>query len=283
MSPKASELPGTRDIVCPYCKGDLTVSANCMSMPCSHCNQHLNIQAILSSPSETKKKYSSKTRDIVCPYCKGNLTVPAKGVSIPCSHCNQHLDIQAILSPSKEKKKYSSETRDIVCPYCNGTLTVSTNCMSTPCIHCNQHINIKALLAPQKEKEKYSVEKRRLHCFQCEKEIFADEKAFAVICKYCSRRNDLSDYTVKSRLAQKLETHGTLYLKKTGKIEIPNVQVGDAIVQGVIKGNLKAVGTVEVLKRGEIHGKITCRKLIVNNGGIFDGSIEMLDARSNHS
>ncbi len=230
MSPKASELPGTRDVVCPYCKGDLTVSANCMSMPCPHCNQHLNIQAILSSPSETKKKYSSKTRDIVCPYCKG-------------------------------------------------TLTVSTNCMSTPCIHCNQHLNIKALLAPQEEKEKHSVEKRRLHCFKCEKEIFVDEKDCAVICKYCSRHNDLGDYTIKSsHLGRNLETHGTLYLKKKGKIETSNIQVRDAIIQGKIKGNLKAVGSVEVMKRGEIYGKITCRKLIVNEGAIFDGNVEMLDA-----
>ncbi len=175
------------------------------------------------------------------------------------------------------------ETRDIVCPYCNGNLTVSINCMSMPCSYCNKHINIKDVLSPSEEKEKSSVEKRRLHCFKCEKEIFADEKAFAVICKYCSRRNDLSDYTVKSRLGTNLETHGTLYLKKKGKIEISNIQVGDAIIQGKVKGNLKAVGTVEIMKRGEIYGKITCRKLIVNNGAIFDGSVEMLDAEPNHS
>ena len=224
-----------------------------------------------------------ETRDIECPYCKGNLTVSTSCMSMPCSHCNQHINVKAILFPSEKKKKYSSETRDIECPYCKRNLTVSTNCMSTPCTYCNQHINIKALLSPSKEKEKPSVEKRSLHCFKCEKEIFADENAFAVICKYCSRRNDLSDYTVKSRLAQNLETHGTLYLKKKGKIEISNIQVGAAIIQGKVKGNLKAVGTVEIFKNGEICGKITCRKLIVNNGAIFDGSVEMLNVKPNHS
>jgi cytoskeletal protein CcmA (bactofilin family) len=225
----------------------------------------------------------SETRDIVCPYCNGNLTVSINCMSMPCSHCNKHINVKDVLSPSVEKEKPSSETRDIVCPYCNGNLTVSTNCMSMPCSHCNKHIDIKAVLSPSKEREKSSVEKRRLHCFKCEKEIFADEKAFAVICKYCSRRNDLSDYTIKSRLGTNLETHGTLYLKKKGKIEISNIQVGDAIIQGKVKGNLKAVGTVEIMKRGEICGKITCRKLIVNKGAIFDGNVEMLDAEPNHS
>ncbi len=234
MSSKTSKLSEKRDIICPYCKGNLTVSMNCMSMPCSHCNKHINIKAILS-PSEEKKKSSSEIRDIVCPYCKGNLTVPAKGVSIPCSHCNQHLNIQAILSPSEEKKKSS-------------------------------------------------VEKRSLHCFKCEREIFVDEKDYAVICKYCSRHNDLRDYTIKSsRLGRDLETHGALYLKKKGKIETSNIQVRDAIIQGKIKGNLKAVGSVEVMKRGEVYGKITCRKFIVNNGGIFGGNVEVLDAEPNHS
>ncbi len=220
----------------------------------------------------------SEKKDIICPYCKGDLTVSANCMSMPCSHCNQHLNIKAILSPSKEKKMSSSETRDIVCPYCKGTLTVSTNCMSTPCIHCNQHLNIKALLAPQEEKKKHSVEKRRLHCFKCEREIFVDEKDYAVICKYCSRHNDLRDYTIKaSRLGRNLETHGVLYLKKKGKIETSNIQVKDAIIQGVIKGNLKAVGSVEVMKHGEVYGKITCRKLIVNDGGTFGGSVEVLD------
>ncbi len=224
-----------------------------------------------------------ETRDIVCPYCNGNLTVSINCMSMPCSHCNKHINVKDVLSPSAEKEKSSSETRDIVCPYCKSNLAVSTNCMSMPCPRCNKHINIKAVLSPSEEKEKSSVEKRRLHCFKCEKEIFADVKAFAVICKYCSRRNDLSDYTIKSRLGTNLETHGTLHLKKNGKIEISNIQVGDAIIQGKVKGNLRAVGTVEIMKRGEIYGKITCRKLIVNKGAIFDGNVEMLDAEPNHS
>ncbi len=222
-------------------------------------------------------------RDIICPYCNGNLTVSINCMSMPCSHCNKHINVKEALFPSEEKKKSSSETRDIVCPYCKGNLTVSTNCMSMPCPRCNKHINIKAVLSPSEEKEKSSVEKRRLHCFKCKREIFVDEKDYAVICKYCSRHNDLSDYTVKSRLGRNLETHGMLYLKKKGKIETSNIQVRDAIIQGKIKGNLKAVGSVEVMARGEVYGKITCRKLIVNQGGIFGGSVEMLDAEPNHS
>ncbi len=182
------------------------------------------------------------------------------------------------------KTSKSPETRDIICHYCKGNLTVSINCMSMPCSHCNKHINIQAILSPSEEKKKTSVEKRSLHCFKCEREISVDEKDYAVICKYCRRHNDLRDYTIKSsRLGLNLETHGTLYLKKSGKIKTSNIQVRDAIIQGNLKGNLKAVGSVEVMKRGEVYGKITCRKFIVNNGGIFGGSVKVIDAEPTHS
>lgn len=75
-----------------------------------------------------------------------------------------------------------------------------------------------------------------------------------------------------------IETHGTLYLKKKGVIEISNIRVGNAIIKGKIHGDLYASGTVEILKPGEIYGKITCRKLIVGKGGIFSGKVQMLPA-----
>jgi cytoskeletal protein CcmA (bactofilin family) len=37
------------------------------------------------------------------------------------------------------------------------------------------------------------------------------------------------------------------------------------------------------MTRGEVYGKITCRKLIVNNGGRFGGNVEVLNAEPNHS
>jgi hypothetical protein len=46
---------------------------------------------------------------------------------------------------------------------------------------------------------------------------------------------------------------------------------------------VSAMGTVEIQKKGEIYGKITCRKLIVNKGGTFSGRVKMLSNNSNHS
>ncbi|ODS31780.1 MAG: Polymer-forming cytoskeletal [Candidatus Scalindua rubra] len=179
------------------------------------------------------------------------------------------------------KSNDSFDTRDISCPYCKGSLTVSAHCMSMPCRHCNKHINVKEIIFPSKKKQISSIGRRRVLCFKCEREIITDESAQAVTCKYCYHRNDLSDYNIKSLLGKNLETYGTLHLKKKGIIEISSLRVGSAVVQGRIKGDVSAMGTVEIQKKGEIYGKITCRKLIVNKGGTFSGRVNMLNAESN--
>ena len=174
-------------------------------------------------------------------------------------------------------------SRDIICPYCRGTISVSLNCLSIPCRICNRHINVKDLLSPVEEKKISTVGKRRILCFKCGREVFTDKNAQAVACKYCYHRNDLSNLKIKSVFGKNIETHGTLYLKRRGVIEISSIRVGDAIIKGRIKGNVYARGTVEIFKHGEIYGKITCSKLIVNKGGVFSGNVEMLDIQQNQS
>ena len=175
-----------------------------------------------------------------------------------------------------------SEIRNIACPYCNGSLTVSVNCVSIPCRHCNKHINAREIIFPSEKKQITPVGKKKILCFKCEREIFTDENAQAVTCRHCYNRNDLSDHKVKTLLGVNLETYGTLHLKKRGIIEISSIRVGNAIVQGKIKGDINALGTVEIQKKGEVYGEITCRKLIINKGGIFSGKVKMLNAETNY-
>ncbi len=170
-----------------------------------------------------------------------------------------------------------SNTRNISCPYCNGSLTVSVKCVSMPCRHCNKHIKVKEIIFPVEKKQVIPVGQRRILCFKCEREIFTSEKAQAVTCQNCYNRNDLGNHKVKTLLGVNLETYGTLHLKKRGKIEISSIRVGNAIVQGTINGDIYAINTVEIKKKGEVYGKITCSKLIVDKGGIFIGTVKMLN------
>ncbi len=173
------------------------------------------------------------------------------------------------------------DIRNIACPYCNGSLTVSVNCVSIPCRHCNKHINVKEIIFPSEKKRISPIGKKSIYCFKCGRVVYTDEKAQAVTCQHCYNRNDLSNHKVKTLLGVNLETYGTLHLSKKGIIEISSIRVGNAVVQGKIKGDVNAMGTVEILKKGEMYGMVTCRKLIVNKGGIFSGKVNMLNSEAN--
>ncbi len=181
----------------------------------------------------------------------------------------------------RAKSNELSDIRDIACPYCKGSISVSVNCMSMPCLHCNKHINVQEIISPSEKRRISLIGQRKIRCFKCDREIFTDEKAQAVTCQHCYNRNDLSDHKVKTLLGINLETYGTLHLKKRGIIEISSIRVGNAVVQGRIKGDVYARGTVEIQKNGEIYGMITCRKLIVNKGGTFSGKVKMLNFETN--
>jgi cytoskeletal protein CcmA (bactofilin family) len=47
------------------------------------------------------------------------------------------------------------------------------------------------------------------------------------------------------------------------------------IVSGKVKGILTATDRVEILPKGEVDGKIFANKLLMMEGGIFNGHIEM--------
>ena len=169
-----------------------------------------------------------------------------------------------------------SETKNIVCPYCHGNFIVSVQCLSISCRHCNKHINISKNLTLGEKKKKTEIEKRKLICGKCNKEILADKNAQAIICKYCYHRNDLSDHKVKTIIGTIFQTHGQLYLLRKGIIEFSTIQVGSAIIKGKVLGDITAFGTVEILKKGEVRGNITCRSFIVNKGGYFEGHVQIL-------
>ncbi|MCF7790616.1 MAG: polymer-forming cytoskeletal protein [Victivallales bacterium] len=141
---------------------------------------------------------------------------------------------------------------------------------------------MKELPGTNNQKQKFEIEKRKLFCYKCGKEIIADKNAQAVICKYCYQRNDLSDHKLKTIFGAVIQTHGQLYLQKKGIIATSTIQVGNAVIRGKVIGDITAQGSVEILKKGEVRGNITCRSLIVRKGGIFVGYLYLQNTDGEH-
>lgn len=67
---------------------------------------------------------------------------------------------------------------------------------------------------------------------------------------------------------------GTVSIGETGVVEA-DIATNNCIVDGVLVGDLIASTRVEITRKGRIKGKVTTRDLVIAEGAIFEGNLEM--------
>lgn len=72
-----------------------------------------------------------------------------------------------------------------------------------------------------------------------------------------------------------IESDGILMLGKDSKIE-GTVNVGEMNLSGTFTGDVFAKRNVTIHRDGILKGKVQCPSLVVEDGGILDGTIQML-------
>ncbi len=82
------------------------------------------------------------------------------------------------------------------------------------------------------------------------------------------------DLTVRGRVEGELTLTKTLIVEPSGVVKA-NVEVKNAIVSGVVVGNIRATESVELTKEGRMVGDIASPRVILVDGASFRGRIEM--------
>ena len=54
-----------------------------------------------------------------------------------------------------------------------------------------------------------------------------------------------------------------------------DIIAGEVIVYGIVRGNVRAKGKVEIKKDGSVNGDLTTAQIIIEDGAYFKGSIEI--------
>lgn len=85
------------------------------------------------------------------------------------------------------------------------------------------------------------------------------------------------DLTVRGRVEGELSLSRTLMVETSGIIKA-NVSVRNAIVSGVVVGNITATESVELTKDGRMVGDIRSPRVIIVDGASFRGQIDMGNA-----
>jgi len=84
------------------------------------------------------------------------------------------------------------------------------------------------------------------------------------------------DLTVRGRVEGELTLSKTLIVETTGVVKA-NVAVKNAIVSGVVVGNINATESVELTREGRMVGDIRAPRVIIVDGARFRGAVDMGD------
>lgn len=82
------------------------------------------------------------------------------------------------------------------------------------------------------------------------------------------------DLTVRGRVEGEISLSHTLIVEQSGVVKA-NVSVKNAIVSGVVAGNITATESVELTREGRMVGDIRSPRVIIVDGASFRGRVDM--------
>lgn len=85
------------------------------------------------------------------------------------------------------------------------------------------------------------------------------------------------DLTVRGRVEGELSLTRTLIVEPSGIVKA-NVQVKNAVISGVVVGNITATESVELTRDGRMVGDINSPRVIIVDGASFRGRVDMGNA-----
>jgi Integral membrane protein CcmA involved in cell shape determination len=84
------------------------------------------------------------------------------------------------------------------------------------------------------------------------------------------------DLTVQGRIEGSLHLTKTLIVEPSGIVKA-EISVCNAIISGIMVGNLTATDSVEITETGRMVGDIRAPRVIITEGAVFKGQVDMGD------
>ena len=72
-----------------------------------------------------------------------------------------------------------------------------------------------------------------------------------------------------------ISSSGYLHIE-SGAVVNADIKVGSLVIGGVVRGNIEATESVEMLASDKVYGNIRTAKLKIADGVVFDGKCEMI-------
>ncbi len=79
---------------------------------------------------------------------------------------------------------------------------------------------------------------------------------------------------INGRFDGEIRSAGRLMIGE-GALVCATIEVGSAVIGGTVRGDIKAIDSVEILATARVFGDLGTARLIVADGAVFEGELEM--------
>lgn len=218
------------------------------------------------------KVKTTATKTVFCPHCDFEQSVSTKVELAFCKNCNKIINTKQLGNQPKKVKPAVIPTTST--PQSKPDKTESTKPALKP-VSSELKEQKPISVIPSFEEEKTQkplagTELKQVICSHCKTEQKVPAIALSSFCKKCGQRINLQDYEIKGKFQGELETRGVICVANGADVTA-EINVGMAVVEGKVRGNIVAESKVELKSTGIVFGTITSPILLVDDGAIFVG------------
>ncbi|MGQ0506947.1 MAG: bactofilin family protein [Myxococcaceae bacterium] len=90
------------------------------------------------------------------------------------------------------------------------------------------------------------------------------------------------DISVQGTVKGRISTTADLYVESSGTVEA-EVQTRSIEIHGKIVGNVSASDKYELMRDGEVIGDVTAPRVVISDGAVFKGHVDMAEPSGSRS
>jgi cytoskeletal protein CcmA (bactofilin family) len=83
------------------------------------------------------------------------------------------------------------------------------------------------------------------------------------------------DLRIEGEVKGTIECQGTLHIAEGAQVDA-HVQAESITVAGELSGEIICRGRLQIMTSGRLHGKVTTQTLVINEGAVYEGQLEMI-------
>ncbi len=218
---------------------------------------------------------------VVCPHCGHQQSEPRAAISSNCRQCGQYLRVQELLNPVAKTEAKAPEQRRITCFDCGMELDVPAVAQSAMCKRCSSYIDLLD----------YAISNAVSKNFRTKGRFVVEGKGYVFNTSVIAR-----DIVIKGQVIGKLAAERSLTIYDTAEIKgtfqtpllvIPAdntfhwrepLRVGAVDIHGELVSHIHAETMVTVRSTGRLFGNVRARHLVVEEGALVVGQMNISDA-----